>query len=547
MRRLFWGLLLAALVAAPAHARSSTFTVEDIRVEGLQRIALGTVLNYLPIDVHDTVDAELLGEAVRSLYRTAFFEDVVLARDGNVLIVRVAERPAIASIELEGNHVIQDEPLMAALRDIGLVEGQVFNRSLLNKIERELRAQYRNRARYDMRVESTVSPMPRNRVGVRIDIHEGAPARIREINLIGNESFPDKTLKGLFEQGPRRWYQLFSRRDQYSRERMQADLERLTSYYHDRGFLEFAVDSAQVSISPDRRSIFVTVSVSEGEQFHIGEVELAGDLVVAEAELRELLEVEPGELYSRLNITNSADRIRDRLGEEGYAFARVNPVPELDERANVVGLTYYIDPGDRVYVRRINISGNDRTQDEVIRREIRQMEGGWLSNERVRRSQTRLDRRGFFSRVDIDTVRVPGAPDQVDLNVQVAERLSGTLQAGLGYGDTQGVLVNFSVAQDNLLGNGDRLNFTINNSPVNQIYSLNYLERYHTLDGVSRNFLASYRRTEAGRAYIIDYCVRTATLGFGYGIPVNENDVLICDFAYEPLGIDLPNDPYQAT
>ncbi len=542
MRRLLLALAACALFSSQAWA-FQPFPVEDIRVEGVRRIAVGTVLNYLPVNVGDTIDQELSAEAIRSLYRTGFFQDVSLSRDGNVLIVEVVERPAIANIELRGNRAIQDEPLLAALKEVGLVEGQVFNRSLLNNIERELRRQYLNRGRYDMRVESTVSPLPRNRVGIRIDVHEGEPARIREINIIGNEAFPDKTLRKLFEQGPRRWYQVFSSRDQYSRERLAADLERLASYYQDRGYINFAVTSTQVAISPDRRNIYVTVSISEGRQYRLGEIALAGELIVDETELRQLMTIQPADRYSRRQITETANRIRDRLGEEGYAFASVNPVPEVDEETGTVAITYFVDPGTRVYVRRINISGNERTQDEVIRRELRQMEGAWLSSERLRRSQTRLNRLGFFSDVNIDTPRVAGTSDQVDVNIAVTERLSGTLQAGVGYGDNQGVLVNFSIEQDNLLGNGDRLSFAINNSRVDRIYSLNYTERYHTLDGVSRNFIASLRETEAGRAYLVDYGIRAGTLGFGYGIPLNEDDVLNVNFAYETTRLTLGDDP----
>jgi outer membrane protein insertion porin family len=536
IRRVLFLLLLAIGFGGAAQA-FEPFEVEDIQVDGLRRIAVGTVLNYLPVTVKDTLDAEQAAEAIRSLYRTGFFQDVSLARDGNVLVVEVVERPAIARIELRGNRAIRDEALLEALTSIGLSEGQVFNRFLLNDIERELRRQYLNRGQYDMEVESTVSPLPRNRVGLRIDIREGRPARIREINIIGNEAVPDRTLRGLFGQGPRPWYRVFSRRDQYSREQLAADLERLTSYYHDRGYVNFTITSAQVSISPDRQNIHITVNVSEGEQHRLGEIRLAGEFPIAEDELRALLVTERGELYSRRQITRSAAAMRDRLGEEGYAFANVNPIPELDEATNTVDLTYFVDPGSRVYVRRINIAGNYRTRDEVIRRELRQMEGAWLSSQRVQRSRNRLQRLGFFSDVNIETPQVPGTADQVDLNVTVAEQLSGSLQAGIGYGDYQGFLVNFSIEQDNLLGAGDRMSFTINNSRVDRIYSLAYTERYHTIDGVSRSFNASLRDTRAARADLIDYGVRSGTLGVGYGIPINEDDVLNVNFAYETLAL----------
>ncbi|RFA28251.1 outer membrane protein assembly factor BamA [Alkalilimnicola ehrlichii] len=533
-------LVLFLLFAVIGQAKAfEAFEVEDIRVEGLRRIDVGTVLNYLPVSVNDVVDQQVAANAIRSLYQTGFFQDVGLERDNGVLVVEVVERPAIARIELRGNRAIGDDALLAALNEVGLAEGRVFNRFLLNDIERELRRQYLNQGQYGMQVESTVSPLPRNRVGIRIDVTEGDPARIREINFVGNEAVADSTLQGLFEQGPRRWYQFFSRRDQYSREQLAADLERLTSYYHDRGYINFNVSSTQVSISPDRRDIYITVNVSEGEQYDIGDVTLAGNLIVDEAELRELLATRPGDQYSRQGVTQSSNRIRERLGQEGYAFANVNPVPEVDEDTNTVSLVYYVDPGKRVYVRRINIAGNYRTQDEVIRRELRQMEGGWLSSDRLRRSQTRLQRLGFFSNVNIETPQVPGTDDQVDVNVSVQEQLSGSLQAGVGYGDYQGFLVNFSVEQDNVLGTGDRLSFAINNSRVNRIYSLAYTERYHTIDGVSRSFNASLRETQASRADLSDYGVRAGNLGVGYNIPINEDDSINVQFSYENLRLDV--------
>lgn len=518
---------------------AEAFRVEDIRVDGVQRVPVGTVLNYLPVRIGETVDQARVAEAIRSLYKTGFFQDVEIARDGNTLVVGVVERPSIASIDVHGNKAVATEDLLKSLSDIGFAEGQVFNRVVLSDVERELRRLYESRGQYDTRVSSTVSPLPRNRVGVRIDIDESAPARIRGITFVGNETFSDDRLRKLFELGPKRWYQVFSSRDQYAREKLAADLEQLQSFYQNQGYINFAVTSTQVSITPDRQGIYITVNLSEGERYRIGEVALAGDLVVEEADLRGLLTTISGETYARRTVTESVSRIRDRLGEEGYAFANINVVPELDEQNRVVDLTYFVDPGRRVLVRRINIHGNERTQDEVIRRELRQMEGAWLSTAALERSRTRLNRLGFFEVVNIETPQVPGEGDLVDVDITVTERLSGSLQAGIGYGQTQGVMFNISVQQDNVLGSGDRLGLTFNNSDINTVYSISYLDRYYTQSGISRSLNASYRETDAAEADLADYDTTAVNVGVGYSIPLSEVNSVQFGLALEQLELRL--------
>ncbi|SEO54410.1 outer membrane protein assembly factor BamA [Aquisalimonas asiatica] len=538
MRKLVVALTLCVAVVAPVQAFEA-FTVEDIRVEGLRRIAPGTVFNYLPITTNDEVDRQLAADAVRALYDTGFFQDVELERDGNALVVNVVERPSVADIEISGNSAIPTDALKQAMSDSGLAEGETYNRALLEGIERELRRQYFGQGRYDVEIETTVSPLPRNRVAIRIDIDEGQTARIRDVHFVGNDAFSDRELDGVFSLGRKPWYLPFSRRDRYSREALSGDLENLRSHYMNRGYADFSINSSQVSMTPDRSGIYVTINMDEGEEYRLGDVRVIGDTVVEPEELEELIELETGDLFSQERITGGANRIRERLGQEGYAFANVNPVPDINRDEQTVDLTFYVDSGSRAYVRRINISGNYRTDDEVIRREMRQMEGGWLSSENIDLSRRRLNQLGFFQNVEIETPQVPGESDQVDVNVDVTEGLSGSLQAGIGYGSGQGMLLNFSVAQDNVLGTGDRMQLALNNSRVSSLYQLSYTDRYYNVDGVTRYFNASLRETDARRARLSDYGVRAGNLDIGFGIPLNEEDQVRIDVGYEDLRLNL--------
>ncbi|MBK1725535.1 outer membrane protein assembly factor BamA [Halorhodospira neutriphila] len=526
-----------AAVAAAGPAAAQGFEVERIRVEGLERIAEGTVFNYLPIEPGETVGSEEIAEAIRELYDSGFFRDIELQREAGTLIVELQERPSIARLEFEGNEQIGTDKLRQALEGVGLAEGQIFNRAQLSQIERELRRQYFAQGKYDVSVESTVSPLERNRVAIRIDIEEGPVAEIREIHLVGNEVFSDSRLRGVFELRSRRWWAPWSSRHRYSRDRLANDLESLRSYYLDRGYLNFSVTSTNVSISPDRRDVYITVNVAEGEQYTVDAVDVRGDLVVPPEELRALIEVEPGELYARNRVNAGSQAIRERLAEEGYAFSNVRVRRQVDERAKTVKLTYQVAPGERVYVRQINITGNQRTQDAVIRRELRQLEGAPLSSEALERSRTRLNRLGFFSTVNIETPRVPGEDDRVDVNVSVQERMTGQLQAGIGYGDVQGFLVNFSISQDNLVGTGDRLSLTVNNSEVNTVYDVSYTDRYHSLEGVSQTLSAGYRETRARQADLADYDLDAAYGAVEYSVPVTEVDRLAARLRFEQLTI----------
>jgi outer membrane protein insertion porin family len=510
------------------------FVVEDIRVEGLQRISIGTVFNYLPLKRGDTVNDSATVEAIQALYRTGFFKDVVLEREGDTLVVFVAERPAISAITIEGNKSIPTDQLLENLKRIGFAEGRVFDHSMLDKVEQELKRQYLAMGKYGMRLKSTITPEERNRAAVRIDIAEGDVATIYRINIVGNAAFSDEELLRHFELGPAPAFSLFSDKDKYSKQKLAGDLETLRSWYLDRGYINFKIDSTQVSITPDYEHIYVTVNVSEGERYTVGDVKMAGESIVPHEVLRTLVSIQPGDTFSRRKITESTARISERLGDEGYAFANVNAMPELDEAKKEVTLTFFVDPGKRVYVRRVNVFGNAKTQDEVIRRELRQMEGAWISTDRIKRSRTRLEKLSFIQGVNVETPAVPGTPDQVDVNYTVQERDAfGSLNFGVGYGDSQGLLFNASVSQDNFLGTGQRYSVELNNSKVSTVYSLNLVDPYYTMDGVSRTLNFFYRTTDAGQASLSYYAADSYGAGIGFGIPIAEFDTVRVGADYE--------------
>ncbi|HFC53277.1 MAG TPA: outer membrane protein assembly factor BamA [Gammaproteobacteria bacterium] len=524
---------LALFLLCGAAAAFEPFLVRDIRVEGLQRITEGTVYSYLPLKAGDRMDESLAEQAVRELYKTGFFSNVRLARRGDVLLVKVTERPSIASIEISGNKEITTDDIKKSLKQIGLAEGLVFNRSTLERVEQELVRQYYNNGKYAVRVESRVTPLERNRVAIAIDIAEGEVARIRGINIVGNRAFTEERLLDQFELGPSGPFSFLSSSDKYSRQRLAGDLETLRSYYMDRGYIDFNITSTQVSITPDRRDVYITINVSEGDKFTIGDVGLEGELVLDKRELRKLIPLKPGDTFSRKEVTAAINSITERISNEGYAFANVNAIPEFDRDGHRVSLRFFVDPGKRVYVRRINIHGNTKTRDDVIRREMRQMEGGLLSIEKLNLSRRRLNRLGYFGQVNIETPAVPGTPDQVDVNVGVTEQPSGSFSAGIGYSQAQGALVNASINQNNFLGTGTSNSLTINNSRVNTIYSFSYTNPYYTKDGVSRGFRAFYRETNAGNANVARYLTDVYGGGINYGLPLDENNTFRFGLDYE--------------
>ena len=535
-------LVLGLLFLLPAWAFQS-FVIKNIRVEGLQRISVGTVFNYLPLKKGDRVDEDASSDAIRALYKTGFFKNVVLEREGDTLVVLVVERPAIASLNIAGNAAVPYDKLMESLKQIGFAEGRIFDRAMLDNVEQELKRQYLSLGKYGVRLESKVTPEARNRVAIRIDIAEGEVARIKSIDIIGNKVFSDDELLKQFQLGTTPAFSLFSTKDQYSKQKLSGDLEKLRSYYLDRGYINFDIESTQVSITPDRRQVYITVNVHEGDKYTVRDVRLSGKTILPEKALRKLISVKPGELFSRQQVTDSTKRISERLGDVGYAFANVNAIPDLDKEKKEVSLTFFVDPGKRVYVRRVNITGNAKTEDEVVRREIRQMEDGWLSTQRIKRSRTRLNRLGFFDEVNVETPTVPGTADQVDANINLKERDAfGALSFGVGYGDANGFLVNASISQQNFLGTGKHFSVVFNNSTVNQIYSFNFTDPYYTLNGVSRSFNFAYRTTNYDNANIVNYATDTINAGVGYGIPTSEFDMFRWGLNYDGTKIKTYTD-----
>ncbi len=526
-------LILLFLAGLPQLLLAESFTVSDIRIEGLQRISAGTVFNYLPIKVGDELDSSRTPALIRSLYQTGFFKDIQLERDNDVLVVFVAERPAVSTIELSGNSDLKSEDLLQALKDIGMAEGRLFKRSILDKIELELRRIYFSRGKYAIKIESTVTPIERNRVAVKIEISEGLTARIKRINVIGNEAFPDEELLDKFELITSAESGLFSSSDQYSKQALTGDLETLKSYYLDRGYIDFRIDSTQVSITPDKQGIYITVVVTEGEVYTISDIKLAGELVRPKEEFFPLIKIKRGETFSRKKSMSSSERISSLLSKHGYAFANVNSIPDIDREKREVSLTFFTDPGKRVFVRRIEMIGNSNTRDEVLRREMRQLEAAWFSGEQVRRSRERLQRLGFFESVEIETPAVPGSADQVDVNVNVVEKASGNISAGVGYSETGGFIFNASVTQNNFFGSGKQVSFGLDTGDASTKYQLSFTNPYYTVDGVSRGYNLSYKETDFEALNSSNYSTDSGRATVNFGVPVSELDRFALDTGYQ--------------
>ena len=532
-------LLLACLLPAPLAQAIENFLVKDIRVEGLQRIAPGTVFNYLPIKVGDSLTELNARNAIAALFKTGFFQDVRLEGSGNVLGGHGSERPSIDSIKISGTKEIDEKDLLKSLKELGLAEGRVFNSSLLDKTEQELKRQYFSRGRYAVNVKTTVTPLERNRVGIRIDVDEGEVTKIHGITIVGNKIFKDKELLKTFSLSTSTLFSFYTKNDQYSKQQLAADLESLRNFYQNRGYLDFTIDSTQVSITPDKQDIYVTVNITEGRKYTVTDVKLGGKLIVPEAELRKLISVKTGDVFSRQEITDSSKRISERFGNDGYAFANVNPVPDINRERGTVAFTFFIDPGQRVYVRRVSFSGNLATNDEVLRREMRQLEGAWFSTTKVQRSRVRLQRLGFFEDVNIETPPVPGSPDQVDINVSVKERLVNNFMFGIGYSDADGALINASMNFKNFLGTGKELALSADNSQVNRHINLSYINPYYTEDGISRSLNLYSTRTDAAAANTASYTSNTDGVGIGYGIPISEDRSLSLGIAYERIELQV--------
>ena len=534
---------LIFLLASSSAWAIDPFTVKDIRVEGIQRTEAGTVFSYLPVKVGDTFDNRQAASAIRALYATGFFKDVRLKVDNGVLIVSVRERPSIASIAINGTKDFQQEQLKESMKYAGLAEARIFDKGALEKAVQELKRQYVARGKYAVKVTTTVTELERNRVSVVFNVVEGEVSKIRQINLIGNKAYPEDELLDLMKLSTPGWFSWFSSSDQYSKQKLSADLEAIRSFYMDNGYLEFNIDSTQVSITPDKKDIYITINFTEGEKYTVANVSVSGDLPVPKREIEDLVQVKSGDTFSRKALTATSGKIGERLGQEGYAFANVSAIPEIDKEKHEVSFNFVVDPGQRVYIRRINIAGNSKTRDEVIRREFRQTEGEWFDVEKVKKSKQRVDRLDFFSEVNIETPPVQGTTDQMDVNLSVTEKPTGNISVGAGFSSGEGLVLSGSVTQANLFGTGNYLSTQVNTGNVNQVYSVSYTNPYYTDEGVSRGFDVYKRNTDSQSTAISQYSSHTLGGGVRFGVPVGDDESISYGLAVERTELGLYANP----
>jgi outer membrane protein insertion porin family len=542
--RVFAAALAACLFVAaglPPEARAQSFrpfVVKDIRVEGLQRTEPGTVFTYLPVKVGDTLDEEKAQQALRALFATGFFQDVRLEVEGDVLVVQVQERPAIAQVDFAGIKEFEPDTLRKALRELGIAEGRIFDRSLLDTAEQEIKRQYLSRSLYAAQVQVTVTPLERNRVGINIAVTEGETAKIRGINIVGARAFSEKDLLDEMTLRTPGWLTWYTKHDRYSREKLAADLETLRSFYQNRGYLDFAIESTQVSITPDRHDIYLTVNITEGEKYTVSRVEVSGQLLAPREELEKLIQLKPGDVFSREKLAASTKAIAERLGNDGYAFANANAVPDVDKEKRTVAFNVVIDPGRRVYVRRIGVAGNTKTRDEVVRREMRQLEGAYYDSSKIQLSRRRIDRTGYFADVNVETQPIEGTPDQVDVVYTVREKPTGALLLGLGFSSTEKLVLQASIQQSNAFGSGKYLSAAVSSGRINQVYSLSYLDPYYTVDGLSQGFDLYKRRTDASTLVVGRYNTDALGGGIKWGYPVSENAGVTLGLNYENVKLE---------
>ncbi len=529
LRYLLWSLMTILTLTGlcqPALAQSEPFVIQDIRVEGLQRISPGSVFAALPVGVGDAIDTYGVRAAAKSLFATGNFDDISIARDGGVLVVVVAERPSISEITIDGNKAIETEALLDGLKGAGLAVGQVFQRSTLEGMKLELQRQYVLQGRYDASIDSEVIAEPRNRVSIAIDVNEGTVATIQHINVVGNTIFSDEDLIDLFELKTGGWLSFFTSDNKYSKEKLTSDLETLSSYYLDRGYLQFNIDSTQVAVSPNKEEVYITANVTEGNKFTVSEVGLSGDLVLPERDLSRFLIVQPEQVYSQQLVTATEDYLTRRLGNEGYNFAKVTGMPEIDEDNSTVVMKFFIDPGKRTYVRRINFAGNMTTMDDVLRREMRQMESAPASSAAIEQSRIRLERLGFFKTAKFETKEVPGSDDLIDVDFSVEEQSFGSIGGSLGYAQDAGLILGLNLQQNNFLGTGRRVGISLNSSRYQDVISLNYTNPYFTEDGVSRGFSTFYRKTDLSKINVASYTTDTVGASINFGYPISETQRL---------------------
>ena len=518
-------IALLTLLPALTQAQAEAFNISDIRVEGLQRISPGSVFAALPVGVGDVADTYAIRASAKNLFATGNFDDISIGRDGSVLVVTVAERPSISEITIDGNKAIETEALLDGLKGAGLSVGNVFQRSTLEGMQLELQRQYVLQGRYDARIEAEVIPEPRNRVSIAIDVNEGTVASIKHINIVGNTIYTDEQLQDIFELKMTGWLSFFTSDDKYSKEKLTADFENLSSYYLDRGYLEFNIDSTQIAISPDMEAVYITANVTEGDKFTVSDVGLSGDLVLPEEDLKRFLLVQPGQVYSQTLITTTEEYLTRRLGNEGYNFATVTGIPEVEEDSKVK-IKFFVDPGKRTYVRRIDFSGNLDTSDDVLRREMRQMESAPASASAIEQGRIRLQRLGFFKTVEADTEEVAGYDDLIDVEYTVTEQSFGSIGGSIGYAQDAGLIFGLNLQQNNFLGTGRRVGVNLNSSRYQDVVSLNYTNPYFTEDGVSRGFSVFYRKTDLSEINVASYTTDTVGANMNFGYPISETQRL---------------------
>ncbi len=524
-RRQAIAIAVAASVFAGAAWAVEPFTVRDIRVEGLQRVEAGTIFASLPVRVGDTYDDQKGAAAIQAIFALGLFKDVRIEANGDVLVVIVEERPTVADIDFAGNKEFDKDVLRKMMRDIGLADGRPFDKALLDRAEQEIKRQYINRSLYASEVVTTVTPIERNRVNLSFTITEGARARIRDIHIVGNKAFGESTLRNLFDLDTGGWLSWYTKSDQYSRAKLNADLETLRSYYLTRGYLEFRIDSTQVVLAPDKQEIDIAINITEGDRYVVSEVKLEGNYLGKDDEFKSLVSIRPGQPYNADDVVQTTKAFTDYFGNFGYAFARVEARPEVDRTNNRVALVIQAEPSRRAYVRRINVAGNSRTRDEVVRREFRQFESAWYDADKIRRSRDRVDRLGFFREVSIETQEVPGAPDQVDLTITVAERATGNLSLGAGYSSGDGLGLTAGIKQENAFGSGNSLGIQLDTSKINRTVVFNTTDPYFTVDGVSRSIDVYHRST---RPYTANDSYQLVTTGASlrFGVPFTETDTV---------------------
>jgi len=530
--------LISLIFMTPAWA-ITPFTVTDIRVEGIQRTEAGTVFSYLPVKVGDTMNDEQATTAIRALYGTGFFKDVRLEVEQGVLIVLVKERPSIASIQINGIKDFSKDQLKDNMKYAGLAEARIFDRGALEKATQNLKQQYVARGKYGVTIKTRVSELDRNRVGIVFDVVEGDVSKIKQINFVGNKVYEEDDLRDMMKLSTPDWMSWFSKNDQYSKQKLSADLEVLRSYYMDSGYLEFAIDSTQISITPDKQDIYITVNLTEGDKYTISNTAVSGNTPVAKEEIEKLVQVKAGDDFSRKALSETTKLIGERLASEGYAFANINAIPDMNKEKHQVAFNFMIDPGQRVYIRRINISGNTKTRDEVIRREFRQVESSWFDVKKIKQSKKHVDQLGFFEEANIETPAVPGAADQMDVNVSVTEKSTGSFTVGAGVGSGEGLVLTAGVSQSNLFGSGSHLSTQLNTGKINQNISVSYTNPYFTDDGMSRGFDVYKRNSNATNTTLSQFTSSTAGIGVRFGVPISDDSNISYGLTIENSNIGL--------